>query len=72
MLVDGDPTYAGTRLDFERFAHRFATGGTVLFHDATVAGPRHEELAPLMHEIEAEPGFERGPDVGTFVQFVRR
>jgi hypothetical protein len=35
-------------------------------------GPRQPQLTPLLAEIEADPDFERRPDVGTFADFVRR
>jgi predicted O-methyltransferase YrrM len=72
VLVDGDPTYAGTRSDFERFCQRLAPGGRALFHDAAAGGPRQKELAPLLREIQADPTFERQVDVGTFADFKRR
>jgi predicted O-methyltransferase YrrM len=72
VLVDGDPSLAGTRLDFERFGTRLAAGGSVLFHDAAAGGPREGDLAPLVLELERDETLERAPDVGTFVQFVRR
>ena len=72
VLVDGDPTYAGTRLDYERFCLRLRPGGHALFHDAVAPGPRHEALAPLLLEIEREGAFDRRPDVGTFAHFTRR
>jgi predicted O-methyltransferase YrrM len=71
VLIDGDPTYEGTKRDFERFCRRLRRGGHALFHDATAGGPRTRQLAPLMEEIEADPEFERQPDVGTFAHFVR-
>lgn len=71
VLVDGDPTLEGTRTDFERFCRRLVPGGHALFHDATQGGPRERTLAPLIAEIEADPAFERQPDVGTFAHFVR-
>jgi len=71
VLVDGDPSYEGTRLDFERFCRLLRPAGHALFHDATGGGPRQPQLAPLLAEIEREPGFERLPDVGTFADFVR-
>jgi predicted O-methyltransferase YrrM len=72
VLVDGDPTYAGTRLDYERFCLRLRPGGHALFHDAVPPGPRHEALAPLLAEIGLEGELERRPDVGTFAHFTRR
>jgi predicted O-methyltransferase YrrM len=72
VLVDGDPSYEGTRLDFERFGRRLRPGGYVLFHDAVAGGPRMRQLAPLVAEIDADPDFERQPDVGTFAQYRRR
>jgi predicted O-methyltransferase YrrM len=72
VLIDGDPSYDGTRLDFERFARRLRPGAHVLFHDAVAGGPRQPQLTPLLAEIEADPDFERRPDVGTFADFVRR
>jgi predicted O-methyltransferase YrrM len=72
VLVDGDPSYEGTRLDFERFGRRLRPGGHVLFHDAVAGGPRHRQLAPLLEEIGRDPEFERRADVGTFAQFARR
>jgi predicted O-methyltransferase YrrM len=72
VLVDGDPTYAGTRQDYETFCLRLRPGGHALFHDAAPGGPRHETLAPLVDEIEREGAFERRPDVGSFVHFSRR
>lgn len=71
VLVDGDPSLEGTRLDFERFGRRTRVGGHVLFHDA-VGGPRAKALAPLLREIDADPAFERRPDVGTFAHYTRR
>lgn len=71
VLVDGDPSYAGTRSDFERFCRRLAPGGRALFHDAAAGGPRERELAPLLREIEADSTFERRPDTGTFADFAR-
>ena len=72
VLVDGDPSYEGTRLDFERFARRLGSGGHVLFHDAVAGGPRARQLAPLMAEIDADPDFDRRPDVATFAHYTRR
>lgn len=72
VLVDGDPSYEGTRLDFERFCRRLRPGGHALFHDAAPGGPRHPQLARLMDEIAADAEFERQPDVHTFAHFVRR
>ena len=72
VLVDGDPSYEGTRLDFERFGRRLRPGGRVLFHDAVAGGPRAPQLAPLVAEIGGDPDFERQPDVGTFADFRRR
>lgn len=72
VLVDGDPTYAGTRLDYERFCLRLRSGGHALFHDAVAPGPRHEALAPLLVEIQREGELDRRPDVGTFAHFTRR
>lgn len=72
VLVDGDPSYEGTRLDFERFGRRLRPGGHVLFHDAVAGGPRRSQLAPLLAEIDGEPDFERAPDVGTFAHYRRR
>jgi predicted O-methyltransferase YrrM len=71
VLIDGDPSLAGTRADFERFGRRVRAGGRVLFHDAAPGGPRHATLRPLIAEIEADPEFERQPDVGTFADFRR-
>lgn len=71
VLVDGDPSYDGTRSDFERFCLHLAPGGRALFHDAVAGGPRERELAPLLREIEADSTFERQPDVGTFADFKR-
>jgi len=72
VLVDGDPSYEGTRYDYERFCLRLRPGGDALFHDAVPPGPRHEALAPLLLEIEREGEFDRRPDVGTFAHFTRR
>jgi predicted O-methyltransferase YrrM len=72
VLVDGDPSYEGTKLDFERFCLALAPGGHALFHDAVGAGPRRAQLAPLLDEIELGSRFDRRPDVGTFAHFVRR
>ncbi len=72
VLVDGDPSYEGTRLDFERFCLALAPGGHALFHDAVGSGPRRVQLAPLLDEIERGGRFDRQPDVGTFAHFVRR
>jgi predicted O-methyltransferase YrrM len=72
VLIDGDPTYAGTFSDFERFGRKLGHGGHVLFHDAAAGGPREQELAPLLFDIESDPAFERQPDAGTFADFLRR
>jgi predicted O-methyltransferase YrrM len=72
VLVDGDPSYEGTRRDFERFGCRLRPGGHILFHDAVAGGPRVRQLTPLVEEIERDDEFERRPDVGTFAHFVRR
>lgn len=72
VLIDGDPTYEGTRSDFERFGRRLGRGGRVLFHDAAAGGPREQELAPLLREIESDAAFERQPDAGTFADFMRK
>jgi len=72
VLVDGDPSYAGTRLDYERFCLQLRPGGHALFHDAAPGGARHAELGRLLSEIEAEGAFDRRPDVGSFVHFTRR
>ena len=72
VLVDGDPSYEGTKLDFERFCLALAPGGHALFHDAVGGGPRRVQLAPLLDEIERGGRFDRQPDVGTFAHFVRR
>ena len=69
VLVDGDPSYAGTRSDFDRFCRNLAPARRALFHDAVAGGPRERELAPLLREIEADPVFRREPDVGTFADF---
>ncbi len=71
VLLDGDPSYEGTKLDFERYCRRLRTGGHALFHDSAAGGPRSSQLAPLIAEIEADREFERQPDVGTFVHFIR-
>jgi predicted O-methyltransferase YrrM len=71
VLVDGDPSLAGTRIDYERFCTRIRPGGHALFHDAAPGGVRSETLAPLMAEIENGSLFERQQDVGTFVHFRR-
>lgn len=71
VLVDGDPSLAGTRADFERFCRRLRPGGHALFHDAAPGGSRHETLAPLIDEIERDPAFGRRPDVGTLVHLSR-
>ena len=71
VLMDGDPSYEGTKRDFERFCRRLRTGGHALFHDAAAGGPRSPQLAPLMEEIGVDREFERQPDVGTFVHFIR-
>lgn len=72
VLIDGDPTLDGTRTDFERFGRRARVGGSVLFHDAAPGGPRSATLRPLLAELEADPDFERQPNVGTFAEFTRR
>ena len=71
VLVDGDPSYEGTKLDFERFCRRLRPGGHALFHDAAANGPRRRQLAPLMSEIERDSAFDRQADVGTFAHFIR-
>jgi len=71
VLVDGDPSYEGTKRDFDRFCRSLRTAGHALFHDAAAGGPRSRQLAPLVEEIERDPEFERQPDVGTFVHFIR-
>jgi predicted O-methyltransferase YrrM len=71
VLVDGDPTTHGARLDFERYCLRLRPAGRALFHDATAGAPRHAALAPLLAEIEARAEFRRLPDIGTFTDFVR-
>jgi predicted O-methyltransferase YrrM len=72
VLLDGDPSLEGTRTDFDRFCRRLIAGGNVLLHDAAADGPRRATLRPLIEEIEQDDGFERRPDVGTFVQFTAR
>ena len=72
VLVDGDPTYVGSRLDYERFCLRLRPGGHALFHDAVPPGLRHEALGPLLLEIEREGELDRQPNVGTFAHFTRR
>jgi predicted O-methyltransferase YrrM len=72
VVIDGDPSLDGTRLDFERFGRRARPGGRVLFHDAAPGGPRHATLRPLLVELEADVAFERLPDVGTLADFRRR
>jgi predicted O-methyltransferase YrrM len=71
VLIDGDPTIEGTRLDFETYAMRLRVGGLALLHDATPGAPRATQLAPLLVELEAAPAFTRRPDVGTFAVFAR-
>jgi predicted O-methyltransferase YrrM len=71
VLIDGDPSVEGARLDFQRFGRRLRVGGLALFHDATPGAPRAKQLAPLLSEIEDEPGFARRLDVGTFAVFSR-
>jgi predicted O-methyltransferase YrrM len=71
VLVDGDPSYEGTRLDFERWCVPMAAGGHALFHDAAPGGKRHPQLRRLVEEIETDGGWRREPDVGSFVHFVR-
>jgi predicted O-methyltransferase YrrM len=71
VLVDGDPSYEGTRLDFERFCRRLRPGGHALFHDAAPGGSRRPQLAPLMRAIAEGGEFEERPGAGTFVHFVR-
>ncbi|MBA2461190.1 MAG: hypothetical protein H0V45_05420 [Actinobacteria bacterium] len=46
-------------------------GGHALFHDAAPGGARSRQLAPLVEEIGRDPDFDRQPDVGTFVHFIR-
>lgn len=70
VLVDGDPTYEGTRSDYQRFCLDLAPGGRALFHDAVAGGPRQRQLAPLLEEIGDNPTFERQPNVGTFADFM--
>jgi len=72
VLVDGDPSLAGTRNDVERFGRRLRPGGRLLFHDATRGGPRSATLRPLLAELGADEEFTRLPDVGTFADFQRR
>jgi len=67
ILVDGDPTYAGTRRDVVRWGDALRPGGHLLLHDAAAGGPRSGALAPLVAEVSADPGWERQRDVGTFV-----
>ncbi len=71
VLVDGDPSYDGTERDFDRFCRRLRPGGHALFHDAAPGGARSRQLAPLVEEIGRDPDFDRQPDVGTFVHFIR-
>jgi predicted O-methyltransferase YrrM len=71
VLVDGDPSYEGTRLDFERWCVPMAAGGHALLHDAAPGGKRHPQLRRLVEEIEAGGGWRREADVGSFVHFVR-
>jgi predicted O-methyltransferase YrrM len=72
VLVDGDHSPEGARLDFERFCRRLAPGGHALFHDAVAGGPREAQLAALLEDVAQDGSFVRAPDVGTFADFVRR
>src|SRR4051794_18004772 len=69
VLIDGDQSTEGMRLDFDQYGRRLRSGGLALFHDATPGEKRAVAMAPLLVEIEADPEFARQPDVGTFAVF---
>jgi predicted O-methyltransferase YrrM len=72
VFLDGDPSYEGTRRDFERWSAALRSGGHLLLHDATPGASRYAEIGRLIEEIDRTEGFDRQPDVGTIVHFRRR
>jgi hypothetical protein len=71
-LLDGDPTYAGTRADVERWGLALRPGGQLLLHDATPGAPRYREIGALVAELSRDPQWRRLRDVDTLVHFERR
>ena len=60
VFIDGDHTYEGVRIDFERWGRRLRVGGALLFDDAFQDGPfaaHLESVGRLVEEILAEGNF---------------
>jgi predicted O-methyltransferase YrrM len=72
VVLDGDPTYAGTRADVERWGLALRAGGHLLLHDATPGASRYREIGKLVTELDEDPRWERRRDVDTLVHFERR
>lgn len=72
VFLDGDPTYAGTRADVERFGLALRPGGHLLLHDATPGAPRYPAIGKLVVELTADARWQRARDVDSLVHFERR
>ncbi len=72
VFLDGDPTYAGTRADVERWGLALRPGGHLLLHDATPGAPRYPAIGKLVAELTDDSRWERAPDVDSLVHFERR
>jgi predicted O-methyltransferase YrrM len=71
VFLDGDPTYAGTRADVERWGLALRAGGHLLLHDATPGAPRYPEIGRLVVELAGDARWQRRPDVDSLVHFER-
>jgi predicted O-methyltransferase YrrM len=72
VFLDGDPTYAGTRADVERWGSALQAGGHLLLHDATPSAPRYPQIGKLVAELDADSRWRRLRDVDTLVHFQRQ
>ena len=71
VFLDGDPTYAGTRADVERWGSALRCGGHLLLHDATPGAPRYPAIGKLVTELAGDARWERAGDVDSLVHFIR-
>jgi len=72
VFLDGDPTYAGTRADVERWGLALRAGGHLLLHDATPGAPRYPDIGQLVAELDEDSRWKRQRDVDTLVHYQRQ